>query len=998
MNTAWKTAGTLNEDPLCQVIANPLLEDHGMLSPVAGYQMTTIELNPSLVTDEGDVDWFVEAFDAVMSDLHRFSSICLGEPDAHRQERHAAWPQQKRGRCRMSYVPRSRRGFPPSGFVRKEINVFGRIAHASASYAGAVIAAYMFVASIALAYAIAKLEVNTDPSHMISRDLGFRKTFLDFTRTFPELDNTFLVIVDSGEPELGREAARALAESFAARPEFFENVFSPGTSSYFDNFGMLYLPTAEVRKIAAGIEQAAPLFTVLANQPNLVGLTTLFAQLEQAAKFGTLPNTLEPLLNEMARTATAELAGQPHPLDWTELGGEVGTDENRWFVIVKPRLDFSKLDPAAAALKEARQIVSDPEVSRSGRVKARLTGEVVVNAEEFETVIRGATLAGIASFCLVVVVIGFGMPALRLIIPAVVMLLLGFMITAGFATAAVGHLNMISVAFAVLFIGLGVDFAIHILMRYAEFARRGSGRMEAIVASASGAGPALGLCTLTTSLAFLAFTPTDFAGMAQLGIIAAGGIVVAFTASLTLIPAVLSLVPRPSKWAYRLIPPQIGVSDVSIKRSTPRLVATSLVIVVALAATLLLPSVRFDGDPIKLKDPESAAVQTFKELLRDEPGSVYAVQVLADNETEARTLARDLRTLPSVKSVRMVSDLLPDDQPAKLSELSRLRQAIPSTAGPVEPTDAPLLRSSFNRFKEQLSVIEKSDSADASLKKSAAQLRVSLDRLDWPQPLDDERLRRLEQAIFAKLPSTIQRISGLANASPITVETLDAGIRSRYLATDGRWRLEVTPRADLNNEDDLRKFARDVRSATAQATGVPVELTGAADVVSSAMMIACLTALGLVVLVLLPILRRPVDVILVIAPIALAGLLLCAYTVVSQSPFNFANVIVLPLLLGLGVDSSIHYVMRAREQDGEDDVTVTSTPRAVLISALTTIGSFGTLWLSPHLGMSSMGELLTIAILISLVCTLVVLPQLISWTIGSRQQRVAYHFDDAGRL
>ena len=872
--------------------------------------------------------------------------------------------------------------FSPPGLQRDQVNVFGRVAYVSARHASWVIAAYVLIASIALAYAIARLEVNTDPGQMISRNLDFRKAFADYTRTFPELDTTFVVVVDSKQPDLGREAARSLAQSFAARPDLFQNVYSPGTSRFFDTYGLLYQSTDEIRNAVAEIGQAAPLFKTLAERPNLIGLAALFGNLEQAAQAGALPKSLEPLLSEMARTATAELSGQPQPLDWSKLGGATKNGDSRWYVVVKPRLDFSQLDPAEAAMREARHIVADPEIERSGRVTARLTGEAAVNAEEFEAVIRGASVAGLASFCLVVAVIGFGLPALRLIVPALAMLVLGFMVTAGFATATVGHLNMISVAFAVLFIGLGVDYAIHVLLRYAELAREGTGRIAAIVASASGTGPALGVCTLTTSLAFLAFTPTDFVGMAQLGIIAAGGIVVAFVASLTLIPAVLSIIPRPAAWHRNTVPLWAVSAPEPAQRSLPRIAVTAIVFAASVAAAFVVPSVMFDGDPINLKDPNSAAVRAFKDLLKKEPGTVYAVQVLADDQTEAHTLAKLLLALPSVKSVRSVSDLLPTDQPVKLAVLRALKGAVPAHANPVPPTDAATLRASFDKLKRQIESIKNAEGTEATTRIAATVLHDSLNRLDDPQPLDDRRLRRLEQAMFARLPEMIERMSRLAEAEPIGIDTLDAQLRSRYIARDGRWRLEVTPRDDLGDEENLRVFASQVRSVTSKATGAPVEITGAADVVSTAIMIASLSALGLVVLVLLPILRRPVDVLLIIAPIALAALLLCAYTVLFDSPFNFANVIVLPLLLGLGVDSSIHYVMRAREANGNHDVTITSTPRAVLISALTTIGSFGTLWLSPHLGMSSMGELLTIAIFISLICTLVVLPQLISWTIG----------------
>jgi uncharacterized protein len=188
----------------------------------------------------------------------------------------------------------------------------------------------------------------------------------------------------------------------------------------------------------------------------------------------------------------------------------------------------------------------------------------------------------------------------------------------------------------------------------------------------------------------------------------------------------------------------------------------------------------------------------------------------------------------------------------------------------------------------------------------------------------------------------------------------------------------------MTQETNLERFATVVRAAAPNATGAPIEIVGAAGVVSSAMLIATLAAFGLVIVVLIPVLGRLVDVALVLAPLLLAGLLLLGYTVVAQSPFNFANVIVLPLLIGLGAHSSIHYVMRAREEAGKLEIAETSTPRAVLLSALTTIASFGTLWLSSHRGVSSMGEHLTVAIVITLICTLLVLPQLIHWTIGRK--------------
>ena len=866
---------------------------------------------------------------------------------------------------------------------------YGRVALFCARHAYAVLSIYLLAASVALAFAIVKLTVNTDPGGMIARHLDFRQSFADYVKTFPSLENTFVVVIDSKDPELGREAAKSLAQSFAARGELFEDVYAPGTSAFFDDYGILYLDPDEVRRIAEEIGKAGPILQALGSQPNLAGLAGLTSQLAQAGARGLVPPSIAPLFLEMTRTANAEADGKSRPLDWADLGGGTPKDtRTRWFVIAKPRLDFTKLDPAEAAIAEAKQIVADPEIRRQGKVSIALTGEAAVNAEEFEAVIEGASIAGLVSLLLVTLVIAIGLPALRLIVPALAMLVLGFMLTAGFAALAVGQLNMISVAFAVLFIGLGIDFAVHLLLRVAEYAKRATPLLPAIAMSADGTGPALALCTLTTSLAFLAFTPTDFAGMAQLGIIAAGGVVIAFVASLTLLPAVLALVPMPGKWRRVPLAPSISHNQDGMQHSTVRLFATLAITALAFGCVFTLSSARFDGDPINLKDPDSPTVIAFRDLLESDSSLAYAIQIIVEGPAEAEALTRKLQTLPLVDEVQTIADLLPQDQEAKLTALNALKEQLPKNPDNGSDIGHKQRLASLLGVVGDLETIEKTEGASAEVRTAARNLHLALLRIADANGSLVANLAALERALFAKLPETLSRLNHLAATGQVGLAQLEPEIRQKYIAGDGRWRVEVTGKGDMRNEADLRAFVQQVRGVAPQATGAPVEIAGAGDVVATAIRIACLAALGLVILVLVPLLRRLTDIALVIAPIAISALLLVGYTVMFDAPFNFANVIVLPLLLGLGIDSAIHYVMRARELQHsavrQRDVTETSTPRAVLISALTTIGSFGTLWLSPHRGMSSMGELLTIAIIITLISTLIVLPQLIHWTVMRR--------------
>jgi hypothetical protein len=844
--------------------------------------------------------------------------------------------------------------------------------------AAPIVLCFALLAASSLAVAVTRLAVDTDPDHMISDRLPFRQRHHDLQRAFPALENTFVVVIDAKTGEEGLEAARALAQSFAARPDLFTDVFAPGTSSYFDDYGLLYLPEADIARIVDGVTQAAPMLALLAAKPNITGMAELVGGLVQAASAGAAPAGVERILAATDASLAGELDGPRRPLDWSALAGNDGDYlPKRWYVLASPVLDFSVLDPAAKPYNEAVKLVADPEIVRSGEVKLHLTGEAAMNAEEFHAVVDGATLAGLLSFVLVSVIVYVGMPVTRLVLPALALLVFGFLINAGFATLAVGHLNMISIAFAVLFIGLGIDYAVHVLLRFAEEAHRGAALEEAMAGAVDDMGPALALCTLTTAVAFLSFTPTAFAGMAQLGVIAAGGTVIAFLASLTLVPAVVALMPSVVGVlrAKPFTPPRANGASLGWWR----LAATAAVLALAVGASLLLTSVRFDSDPVDLKDPDALSVAMFKTLLAEDPGVAYAGQLLVRPGGQLNAVKTALSALPEVADVVTIDSYLPKDQAEKLALLARLRPLLPAETAALGGVATPELAQSVEALRLASRRLADTAAAPADLRTAAASLAARLDRFVAEKGRNAEALRMLDDAWFAKFPPTLQRLTRLAAAGPLTVKEIDPDLRARFIAPDGRWRLEIVPRGDLRDEAQMETFVAAVSQVAPEATGPPIAIAGAADAVAEAMRLAVAAALVLVVIVVAPVLRRFADVLLVLAPLLLAAALLCAYTVVFDSPFNFANVIVLPLLLGLGIDSSIHYVMRARE-DSENHITDTSTPRAVLVSALTTIGSFGTLWLSPHRGMASMGELLTVAIIVTLVTTLVVLPQLIAWS------------------
>ena len=817
---------------------------------------------------------------------------------------------------------------------------------------------------------------------MINGELQFRQNYQDLIRQFPALDNGFVVIIDTEVPADGRDAAGKIARQLEMRPDLFSDVLAPGTGPYFEKYGVLYLDEAVVRQVADDIRDSAPLINTLSLQPDLAGLADLFRQMVPVVEIGQAPPELSGFLDKIAETIQAERRGQSQPLDWMALGQEPSSlTETRWYVLVKPILDFSALEPAARPLSEVRRVMAEFNDNGAG-IKVQLTGEAALNAEEFDAVTEGAAIAGGLSLALVTLTVVVGLPSLVLVVPALALILLGFLINAGFAALAVGTLNMISVAFAVLFIGLGIDYSVHVILRFAEERARGANGKKAAVAAIGRISAPLGLCTLTTSLAFLAFTPTDFVGMAQLGVIAAGGIVVAFISSITLVPAILSILAGSEvkiKQAYSKLTPQ-HEGWLQAHRPTIRKGATLVLIFVGIASVWLIPQVRFDGDPINLKNPAAPSMKAFNDLVNHQPARTFAVQILTEPGAPLHRLVEQLKLLPQVLDVETLDSMLPADQELKLAHLNALADLLPTRIEPATDFGSEERLDHLTSWREAVTAMSNAESTTKDIRRSAARLKQALEEFVAASNSSPGAIAALQMSLVQGFPRLFEAARQMADLDRATGDNMDAGFRQRYIAPDGRWRVEVLPKGDMRNPAQLDEFVTAVLKVAPQATGAPVEIAGAANVVSFSMIKASVMSLILVLFATFVVLRRLDDVLLALAPLLLAGALLAGYTVIFNSPFNFANVIVLPLLVGLGIDSAIHYVMRARDAGGTGtDVVRSWTPRAVLISGVTTMGSFGSLWLSAHRGMASMGELLAVAITITLLCTLVVLPQLISW-------------------
>lgn len=853
-------------------------------------------------------------------------------------------------------------------------NPFAKLMGAVISYAQmspwVVLAGALVLTALSGFYAAGNLKIDTDTAGMISEDLPFRQRYKAFRAAFPALSDNVAIVVDADLPDRADEATEILAGKLRADTENFPLVFSPETNAFFVRNGLLYLDRQALADLSDEIADSQAFLVKLAGDPSMRGLAAVLTDAvdgieeeQQAARIATV-------LDRLTAVATAAGQGKPAALSWRALiGGQQDEGTTRRVIITQPRVDFSSLSPAAEAMERIRAIARDAGLTPENGVTVRLTGGVVISTEELESVTTGATNAGLVSLVLVTILLAWGIRSLRLVLGILAALIVGLVWTAGFTTLAIGHLNLVSVAFAVLFIGLGVDFGIHFALRFRE-ERLGIGEgdgepKEALRRTGNGLSGALALCAIAAAISFFSFVPTDYRGLSELGLIAGVGMFVAFVATFTVIPALLTV-----------FPPGVSAS-VSPARKTPSLPDRRIAIVAIIlggAAAAAVPFARFDLDPIKLRDPSTESVSTFRDLAATAGASPYTIELLTSSLSDAYTMAGRLRSLPEVDKTVTATDLVPTEQAEKLAMIDDLNIFLaPLRLDRVaDPPTAVDREKAFAALRETLKRGAARDLADlANLAAAAARLNNALAMLD-----DATKIGAFEAAVFRHFSSQIDRLKKTLDAGSVALKDLPPEILHRYLAPNGRARVQVYPTENLEDPEALRRFVDAVRTIAPDATDSPVEILEAGRAVVNSVVTAALISVVAVTLMLFFVLRSTRDTLLVLIPLLLAALYTVAATVLLSMPFNFANVIVLPLLMGLGVANGIHLVSRAREENSGAAAFSTTTPRAVIFSSLTTIASFGSLAVSSHRGTASMGELLVLSIGLTLICTLIVLPAL----------------------
>ncbi len=851
-----------------------------------------------------------------------------------------------------------------------------RLVEASARRPWAVVGVCAAVVGAALVYALTHFAMDTDTAKLIAPTVRWRQNEIAVSKAFPQNDDLIVAVMDGRTPELAEAGAARLAERLGADGRAFESVRRPDGGPFFAREGLLFSDVAQVRATTAQLIAAQPFLGPLAADPSLHGVAATLSTLAQGVAAGQAKLAdVDAPVKGLADAFEGVLGRRPTFFSWQALvskGGGGGLSAPlRRFVLVKPRLDYAALQPGSAASDEVRAAARALGLDAAHGVRVRLTGSVPLSDEEFASLADHVEVVTGVMLGLVLLMLWLAVRSAKLVAAILVTTLAGLAIATALGRLLVGPFNLISVAFIPLFVGLGVDFGIQLCVRVRAERLEHPAMADALARAGRSLGGSLALAAAAVTLGFLAFLPTNYVGVSELGIIAGVGMVFALLLALTLLPALLVILKPRSQGlevGWRQLKP---VDDYLVTHRRTVLLAFVAATAVSLA---LLPLVRFDFNPFHLRNPHGEAMSTLNDLFRDPQENPNTIDILQPSTAAADALAKRVDALPEVAQTVTLTSFVPADQPEKLAAIADANSLLDLTLNPLatapSPADAdtiPALRKASSDLAAAARGGGGTPTADAR------RLAAALTRLADAAP--DVRARAGE-VVTAPLNVLLDQVRALLTAEPVTVATLPPEIRADWLSpVTGQARIQVSPKGDANDNKTLVRFSRAVQRVAPDASGAPISIQGAGATIAGAFVKAGILSLVAITALLFVALRSVKEVAFTLAPIILSVFLTLGTCVVIGTPINFANIIAFPLLVGVGVAFHIYFVMAWR--GGQGELLQSSLARGVLFSALTTGAAFGSLMLSSHPGTASMGKLLLISLFWTLVCALIFEPALL---------------------
>ncbi|HOI17383.1 MAG TPA: MMPL family transporter [Geobacteraceae bacterium] len=887
-----------------------------------------------------------------------------------------------------------------------------------ARYPLAILFVALLLSAISVVYTKNNLEFLTGRDDLMPKNSKFHRDYRDYRREFGDTEE-IVVVLESDDPDKAGRFGKELFSRLQQRKDVLREVFYPYGLPFFQKNGLLFLPLEDVEALRNNLTKAMPLLKDLAAAPSV---QTLFTSLTTRMDEYMRQQPGAPGAEEQVTSLTFMLdklgagferfskpGGGAFSLDDFFLGSgkdgtgsrfvEAGKMQILTVLPVKESGSFVPAEKAIAAVRdEIRKVAAD---SRFAGVKAGLTGVPVLEYEEMSTSQRDIALATVISIVLTVILLLFAFRGVANAFAAMISLLVAIALSFGMATLTVGHLNILSMVFAVMLIGIGIEYGIQIVLRYQEEIRAGRQRLESLRIALNRNLWAITMAAATVAAAFLTFVFTDFKGISELGIIAAIGIAICVLVTFTVLPAMLVIPVKYGKKNRR-----VGTRDASsslsagddspasgLARSIKAVLFDHPKTVLFLTGLLCIASlyplsrIDFDYNLMNLQAKGLESVSYAYKLMKSSENSGYFAVASARTPEEAAARAKALEALPTVDHVVTIASFIPEEQERKLAELASLRSQMAGVR-PV-PYDEDLrvmelpvvfetFRTTVERFVQRL---ERENRPEA---KDAAAFLATLDRFFAGLEKEKDRnavgmLRDFQGNLLAGLPEKLETLRNSLAVTPVVAADIPEELRKRFVGTTGRYLLQIAPKGEIFDRKPLEAFLKDVRTIEPNATGEPVMVFESMTIMRDSYRGAFVYAFLAIVLILLVTFRSVRYALIGLVPLVVGVLFMVSGMWLAGIRFNSANIIVMPLVLGIAVDSGIYIINRFR-REGESGyrVIASSTGRGVIYNTLTIMISFGALMVAGHQGVFSIGAVMSLGMVACQIAFIVTLPAVLA--------------------
>jgi len=859
-------------------------------------------------------------------------------------------------------------------------------------------------------YTVKYLQFDTSRNNLVGANKKYHQNFLHFKKEFPTQDD-LVVVVESDDHEKSRQFVERLGAKLEAEPKLFNDVFYKGDPKLMGPKALLFFPEGDLADLTATLKEYRPFLVKFTGATNLTSLFSMIctqfrtAKRETNAENQSLVKAL-PALERIVKQASDSLRrpGTPPAPGITALFGAGDEAEQQMYItfgggriyLVTAQAPTEDLNDDAVA--RIRQLVAETKIEVPG-LNVGLTGEPVLELDEMAQSQKDTTLASIVSLLLCALIFIYGYQETGRPMKATLCLIVGLGYTMAFATLTIGHLNILTITFVPILIGLAIDYGVHLISRYEEELRRGLTEEAALTKAMVFTGQGIFTGAFTTAGAFLAMGLTNFKGIQEMGIICGGGLLVCLIPMMTMLPVLLL-----GGHQNIIDHAQVGLAEKRARIENlwlgrPGWVVGITLVLCALAGTQLhkgyfdynllnmqsagLPAVEFEKDLI-------SATNTAPNQTNAAPKSVLYAAVIATNLQQAVALEQQLTNLPAVASVDSMAKFLAEDQTRKLAMIGDLKREICSIhfqepdPHPVDLTE--LSRTLYKTFGYLGQASDQVMKDDPALSKQLSSLCDAIEELRKEMFRGDEarmasnsvKLAQFQRALFQDVGETFRALQTQDDRAPLRIEDLPAVLRHRFVGVTGKHLLMVNPKKDVWSRENQREFLDQLEPVDPNVTGTPVQLYHYTDLLKSSYEEAAWYSLGAIAILVFLHFRSLLSVVLTLVPVAVVSLWLGGLMGWLHVPLNPANIMTLPLVIGIGVTNGIHVLNRFAEEQ-TPNILARSTGKAVLVSGLTSMAGFGSLMLARHQGIQSLGCVMTAGLATCMIAGLTFLPALLSF-------------------